>query len=143
MLTIMLRLTRLSRKENKLAFEGAIEGKQFTFSGVPSETIAQYYIVKLGSVDGEVDLNDSAGEQCHGVAQESGVVSGRPIRVCALGFTKVVAGAAITKGAALQGNGSGLAIAATTADNIMGYAWETAAASGDIITALVVPAGIF
>jgi len=57
--------------------------------------------------------------------------------VC-VGKEKVIAGGTVTAGAAVTADASGLAVAATTADEMCGIALETAA-SGDYFKILVLP----
>jgi hypothetical protein len=105
-------------------------------------TTYQYNVVKLSSSDGMVDLNDAEGELCIGITQQKAAAN-QSVAVCVLGISNAVCGAAVTKKAAVKGDGSGRVIEAGSADLIIGYALETGAALGDIISVLVVPAGIY
>lgn len=101
-----------------------------------------YSVVKMSSSDGMVDLNDAAGELCIGIIQQKAAAN-QSVSVCLLGVSNAVCGAAVTKGAALQGDGSARVIDAAGADLVLGYALETGAAAGDIIPILVCPSGIY
>jgi hypothetical protein len=127
-----------------MAYSGSIMGPMSVISYKAEEAIEAYQIVKLGASAGNVQLNDSAGEQCLGVALEK-AASGQAVSVVILGRTKVKCGSAITVTTTpvpIQGDGSGDAITATTADLIVGYALESAA-DGDYFMALICPGGIF
>lgn len=127
-----------------MAYTGSIMGPMSVISYKAEEAIGAHQIVKLGATAGNVQLNDSAGEQCLGVALEK-AASGQAVSVVILGVTKVKVGTAITVTTTpvpIQADGSGDAIEATTADLIVGYALETGA-DGDYISCLICPGGIF
>jgi len=126
-----------------LSFTGQYSGQQFTMTFKSAAAVTQYEFVTLaGQSDGECADCSSAGEIAIGVAQNTASAAGQAVRVCILGVTKVNAGAAVTKGDTLQTDATARAIAAASADEVMGVAIETAAAAGDVITAIIGYAGI-
>ena len=125
-----------------MAFTAQYSGQQFTMTFKAAAAVTKYEFVTIaGQSDGEVADCSSAGEIAIGVAQNT-AATGQAVRVCVLGVTKVNAGAAVTKGDTLQTDATARAIAAASADEVMGVAIETAAAAGDVITALIAYAGI-
>lgn len=103
----------------------------------------QFYAVKLADASGvaQVALASSAGEGIFGILQNK-PTSGLPADVCVLGVTKAVAGAAITSGAQVMTNASGKIITAATAGSaVVGFALETAAGDGSIITICLTAGG--
>jgi len=126
-----------------LSFTGQYSGQQFTMTFKAGAAVTQFEFVTIaGQSDGECIDCSSAGEIAIGVAQNAASAAGLPVRVCVLGVTKVNAGAAVTKGDTLQTDATARAIAAASADEVMGVAVETAAAAGDVITAIIGYAGI-
>lgn len=99
---------------------------------------AQYKFVTLES-DGQVDLANSAGENCFGVCLV-GDTAGRPVTVTVSGSVNVIAGGTIAAGAAVATNASGLAQTAATGNIIMGYARE-AGVSGQVIEIELIQGG--
>lgn len=126
-----------------MAFTAQYSGQQFTMTFKAAAAVTKYEFVTIaGQSDGECADCSSAGEIAIGVAQQA-AAAGQAVRVCVLGVTKVNAGAAVTKGDTLQTDATARAIAATTADEVLGVAVEAAAAAGDVITAIIGYAGIF
>lgn len=100
---------------------------------------AQYHVVRIS--DG-VDQVNIASLDTHssmiGVLLNKPAASGRGASVAQSGKGKVVAGAAVSStGLFLTCNGSGRAIAATSGDMCFGRNLETAAADGDVISAML------
>ena len=95
-----------------------------TFIAGEDLSSAQFKFVTLES-DGQVDLADAAGERAIGVLLNE-PTSGKAATVAMTGKVMVVAGAAVTAGAALQTDASGDAITAASGDYVMGYALEDA-----------------
>lgn len=95
-----------------------------TFIAGEDLSSAQFKFVTLES-DGQVDLADAAGERAIGVLLNE-PTSGKAATVAMTGKVMVVAGAAVTAGAALQTDASGDAITAAAGDYVMGYALEDA-----------------
>jgi len=58
------------------------------------------------------------------------------------GTAPVVAGAAITAGAAVMSDANGLAVTATATNNIIGYAEEAATGTGEIIAVTLTDGGV-
>lgn len=126
-----------------MAFTAQYSGQQFTMTFKAAAAVTKYEFVTIaGQSDGECADCSSAGEIAIGVAQNA-AATGQAVRVCVFGITKVNAGAAVTKGDTIQTDATARAIAAASADEVMGQAIETAAAAGDVITALINYAGIF
>lgn len=125
-----------------MAYAGQYDGQQIRMTMKAAAAITIYEAVTIaGQSDGEVAACSSAGEIVFGIAQQ-GVAAGDAVTICVIGVTKVVAGAAVTKGDTLQTNASSRMIAAASADEVAGIAVETAAADGDYITAIISYAGI-
>ena len=109
-------------------------GDQLTHSFIAGEAMAtKFSLVKIASTEGQVDLNDSAGEDCFGINQQI-AASGQDVSVCVMGISEAVAGAAVSIGAKLQGDGSGRVILAASSDNVVGKALTAATAAGDVIS---------
>lgn len=109
------------------------ENHKFVDTGVASETIAGKRFVKLGASQGVYDICDTAGEMAHGVNLFDATV-GQSISVVKEGLVEVEAGDAVTVNVAVQTDASGKAIAAASADHVLGYARKAAGADGDLIT---------
>lgn len=99
---------------------------------------AQFKFVTLES-DGQVDLANSAGEQCYGICI-AGAAAGRAVTVVRTGSCLVEAGGTIAAGAAVATDAAGAAVAATTGNIVMGYAKE-AAVDGQIIEIELIAGG--
>jgi hypothetical protein len=127
-------------KENKMAYEGT----QRTIPGVVASgdlSSDQYKFVNISATGAAV--NTTLGGVVDGVLQDAPDAINRAATVAFSGVTKVVAGAAVVKGARVMSNATGLAItAATTGSHIKGTALEAAGASGDIIAILLDTQGV-
>ena len=93
-----------------------------TFVAGEDLSTAQFKFVTLES-DGQVDLGDSAGENCIGVLIVEGEAD-RAVTVVMTGSVMVEAGGTVTNGGAVATDATGRAVDATTGDNNMGYARE-------------------
>ena len=93
-----------------------------TFVAGEDLSAAQFKFVSL-EADGQVDLADSAGENCVGVLLVEGAAA-RAVTVVMTGSVMVEAGGAVTAGGAVATDATGRAVDATTGDIIMGYARE-------------------
>ncbi len=101
-------LTNVSREAG-----GDLSGDQFRFV--------------LIAGDGQVDVNTSAGGAVSGVLQNKPGAAGDAATVAIAGVSKVIAGGTIDEGDLIQSDGSGDAIAASTADYVVGIAMTPAA----------------
>ena len=99
---------------------------------------AQFKFVTLES-DGQVDLADSAGENCLGVCLVGGA-AGAAVTVAISGKVMVEAGGTIAAGAAIQTDADGNALTAATGDVVLGYALE-AGVDGQIIAIELIQGG--
>ena len=95
-----------------------------TFVAGESLAAAQFKFVTLES-DGQVDLADSAGENCIGILLNS-PASGAAATVALTGKVMVTAGGTIAAGAAVATDAAGDAVTAASTNIIMGYALEAA-----------------
>ena len=93
-----------------------------TFIAGEDLSTAQFKFVTL-EADGQVDLADTAGENCIGVLRTVGA-AGVAVAVLVDGPVKVECGGTVTNGAAVATDNTGRAVDATTGDIIMGYAME-------------------
>ncbi len=93
-----------------------------TFVAGEDLSSAQFKFVTLES-DGQVDLADSAGENCVGVLLVEDEAA-RAVTVVMTGSVMVEAGGTVTAGGAVATDATGRAVDATTGDIIMGYARE-------------------
>jgi len=98
-----------------------------TFVAGEDLSAAQFKFVTLES-DGQVDLADSAGENCIGVLIVEGEAD-RAVTVVMTGSVMVEAGGTVTNGGAVATDATGRAVDATTGDIIMGYAREAGVAN--------------
>ena len=98
-----------------------------TFVAGEDLSTAQFKFVTLES-DGQVDLADSAGENCIGVLIVEGEAD-RAVTVVMSGSVMVEAGGTVTNGGAVATDATGRAVDATTGDIIMGYAREAGVAN--------------
>lgn len=96
----------------------------------------QYKFMVLGA-DG-ISLQTTAGGITVGVLQTK-PTAGQIGEVAVAGVTKVLAGAAVSRGANVQSDATGRAIAAATADYSQGIALEAATAAGQVIAMLLRP----
>jgi len=109
-----------------------------TFIAGEDLSAAQFKFVTLES-DGQVDLADSAGENCIGVCLVGGT-AGSAVTVAISGKVMVEAGGTIAAGAAVQTDGNGDALTAASGDYVMGYALE-AGVDGQIIAIELIQGG--
>ena len=93
-----------------------------TFVAGEDLSSAQFKFVTL-EADSQVDLADSAGENCVGVLLVEGEAD-RAVTVVMTGSVMVEAGGTVTAGGAVATDASGRAVDATTGDIVMGYARE-------------------
>ncbi len=98
-----------------------------TFVAGEDLSAAQFKFVTL-EADGQVDLADSAGENCIGVLLVEGEAA-RAVTVVMTGSVMVEAGGTVTNGGAVATDATGRAVDATTGDIIMGYAREAGVAN--------------
>jgi len=110
-----------------------------TFEAGEDLSSAQFHFVTL-EADGQVDLADSAGEQCIGVLLNDPDTAGYAATVAISGKVMVEAGAAVTAGDALQTNAAGEAITAASGDYVMGFALEDGV-DGQIIAMELIQGG--
>jgi|TARA_S200002703_G_scaffold72269_1_gene62604 hypothetical protein len=99
---------------------------------------AQFKFVTLES-DGQIDLADSAGENCVGVLLND-PTSGNAATVVMSGKTLVKAGGTIAAGASVATSAAGLAVTAASGNIVMGYATE-AAVSGQTMAVELIQGG--
>lgn len=99
----------------------------------------QYRFVTINS-SGQAVLSGN-GASADGVLQDKPSAAGRIGAVGILGVSKVVAGAAITRGADVASDANGKAKTAATGNRVLGKALEAAAADGDWITVLLKVSG--
>ncbi len=109
-----------------------------TFVAGESLAAAQFKFVTLES-DGEVDLADSAGENCVGVCIND-PAAGEAATVVMSGKVRVTAGGTIAAGAAVATDASGDAVTASTGNIVMGYATE-AGVDGQVIAIELIQGG--
>lgn len=95
-----------------------------TFIAGQDLSAAQFKFVTL-EADGQVDLANSAGENCVGVLLNQ-PAAGAAATVCMSGKVIVEAGASVTAGDQVAADAAGAAVTATTGDIVMGYALEDA-----------------
>ena len=93
-----------------------------TFVAGEDLSTAQFKFVTL-EADGQVDLADSAGENCIGVLRTEGA-AGVAVAVLVDGPVIVECGGTVTNGGAVATDATGRAVDATSTDIIMGYAME-------------------
>lgn len=109
-----------------------------TFIAGEDLSAAQFKFVTLES-DGQVDLADSAGENCIGVLLNNPVAAGAAT-VAMTGKVMVTAGGTIAAGAAVATDASGDAVTASTGNIVMGYATE-AGVDGQVIAIELIQGG--
>lgn len=117
-----------------MSFEYDVKSISLVANG--DQSANQYRFVKLGT-DG-IALNTVAGGACTGVLQDK-PTDGNVGAVAYGGVSKMVAGAVVARGANVQSDASGRAIAAAAADFSQGEALEAATVAGDIIAVLLKP----
>ena len=109
-----------------------------TFIAGEDLSSSQFKFVTLES-DGQVDLADSAGENCIGVVINDPAAAGEATVVVS-GKTVVTAGGTIAAGAAIATDASGDAVTAASTNIIMGYALE-AGVDGQVIAIELIQGG--
>lgn len=109
-----------------------------TFIAGEDLSSSQFKFVTLES-DGQVDLADSAGENCMGVVIND-PASGGEATVVVAGKTVVTAGGTIAAGASIATDASGDAVTASTGNIVMGYALE-AGVDGQVIAVELIQGG--
>jgi len=109
-----------------------------TFIAGEDLSSSQFKFVTLES-DGQIDLADSAGENCMGVVVND-PTSGSEATVVVGGKTVVTAGGTIAAGASVATDASGDAVTASTGNIVMGYALE-AGVDGQVIAIEVIQGG--
>ena len=120
-----------------MSYEEALKTISLVANGDQSGN--QYKFVKEGASG--MALNTTSGGQCTGVLQNK-PTSGQVGAVAVDGVSKVIAGAAVAKGADVMSNATGLAITATgTGAYIQGEALEAATAANQIIAVLLKKSG--
>lgn len=118
----------------------AVQESRETRTFIAGENLAtsQFKFVTLES-DGQVDLADSAGENCIGVLLND-PASGSEATVVVSGKTVVQAGGTIAAGASLATAADGQAVTAASGNIVMGYALE-AGADGQTIAMELIQGG--
>lgn len=97
---------------------------------------SQFLAVKVATADLNVVLASTGGENILGVL-ENKPAAGAAADVCFSGVSKGVAGAAYTRGTVLMTDTSGRFITATSTNQGVAYALESAGAAGEIHPILV------
>ena len=109
---------------------------------VAGGVIPAYTAVKFGSDDNTVVAAAAATDLVMGTTMELAAASGERCDVQLNGIANVLAGAAITRGSLVTVDASGRAIAAAPAAGsnvtIIGRAFESASAAGDVIRVMLV-----
>ena len=116
----------------------AYEGTLSTVPGVVASadlSTHQFKFMTLSSTGAA--LNTTAGGMCDGVLQNKPNALGVAASVAFSGVSKVVAGAAVAKGARVMSNATGKAITGVATNIGVGRALEAAAADGDLIAVLL------
>ena len=118
----------------------AVMQSRDTRSFVAGESLAaaQFKFVTLES-DGQVDLADSAGENCIGVLLNNPAAAAAAT-VAVSGKVMVTSGGTIAAGAAVATDASGDAVTAASTNIIMGYALE-AAVDGQVMAIELIQGG--
>lgn len=121
----------------------AWEGVQIKVPGLVAAanlTALQYTFVKLDA-NGKVIAASAQGEACIGVLQNK-PNTGEAAEVVIFGISKVVADAAINEMDQLTNQTDGQAMAAASADFVLGTAITAAGGAGEVITAAINCVGI-
>jgi len=87
-------------------------------------------------------LNTTEGAIVDGVLQNKPDAADKAASVASRGVSKVMAGAAVTKGALVMSSTTGKAITATTGKHAAGRALEAAGADGDLIAVSLDTTGV-
>lgn len=99
----------------------------------------QYFFVAVAA-DGQVDPAGN-GANADGVLQNDPDAAGKMADVAIAGISKVVAGAAITRGDKVASDAAGKAKTAVSTNRVLGLALAAAGADGDVIPVLLKLAG--
>jgi len=102
-----------------------------TLAYTASGDIPARLIVKHGANDGEAAVATAATDALLGISTDVATAAGRHADVIRSGIAPVTYGDNVTRGAALTANALGLAVPATSGDQIIGYA-EISGSAGDI-----------
>lgn len=116
-----------------MAYEEAL--RTITCEAASDLSASQYRFVSLNSSN-QIALT-GAGLQADGVLQNKPALQGRAATVATGGTSKVVAGAAVTKGDNITSDSTGRAVTASGADVVMGVARDSAAGAAVIIPVLL------
>lgn len=95
----------------------------------------QYFFVTVAS-DGQIDPTGN-GASADGVLYNNPNAAGQAASVVTFGVAKVVAGAAISRGALVASDANGKAKTAVSTNRVLGRALEGANADGEIIKVLL------
>lgn len=97
--------------------------------------VPRFRVVKPGTGEENAALATAAGDALIGVSVEpKDVPAGKPIDIAVDGLVEIEAGAAISRGDRLTVDASGrVAPSTVAADKLIGYAWDSANAAGDIL----------
>lgn len=103
-----------------------------------SSATAQYHFVQVDTTGGVVPAATAGQRGIVGVLQDTPAL-GDPALVADAGVTKMRAGSALTAGAKIISDGTGLGIpaSAVSTNHIQGYALETCAASGNLFAMVI------
>ena len=112
-----------------MAFEESVES--ITREAAADLSAKQYFFMSIDS-NGRIN-STGAGLQADGVLQNDPAALGRAGTLGFDGVSKVVAAAAIAKGALVASDASGKAVTAATGNRVLGIALEAATANNDII----------
>lgn len=97
----------------------------------------QYRLVHIGTGDDKIVVGSAYNSYCFGVLMNK-PTSGEEARICIGGYTKVIAGDTMTRGAYLVCNSFGFAVSGTGSFNTIGIAMQSVA-SGSVFSALLNP----
>lgn len=122
-----------------MAYEGTLRSIPGLEASADLST-KQFYLIDIGATGAAV--NTTAGGIVDGVLQNKPNAAGQEANVAFSGVSKVVAGAAITRGARVASDANGKVVAAVSTDHVCGTALEAATADGDIISVLLDTVGV-
>jgi hypothetical protein len=120
-----------------MAFD--ISGVDITLEAGADLSAKQYFLVAIAS-DGQIDPAGD-GANVDGVLQNDPDDAGKAATVRISGVSKVVCGAAITKGDKVASDAAGKAVTAASSDRVIGRALQTTTADGQILAVLLKVAG--
>jgi hypothetical protein len=103
-----------------------------TFEAGADISASQFRFMAYAS-DGQIDPVGTAGAAAVGVLYNLPAAAGRAAQVAVRGKVKVVAGAAITRGAKVSSDNVGRAITAVSTHHVLGTALQAAGAAGEVI----------